>query len=65
VDAQSLTIGNETLKNFDIIAVCPGNIKVFAYLCKTAEIDIISLDFTHRLPFGLNKKLIDEVASLF
>jgi ribonuclease P/MRP protein subunit RPP1 len=60
IDVQYLTAGNETLKQFDIIAVCPGNMKVFAYLCKTAEIDIISLDFTHKIPFSFNKKLLDE-----
>lgn len=60
IDAQSLTSGNAILNSFDIIAVRPGNLKVMAYLCKTAEIDIITLDFTHRLPFSTNKKLLDE-----
>ena len=60
IDAQSLTSGNTILNSFDIIAVRPGNLKVMAYLCKTAEIDIITLDFTHRLPFSTNKKLLDE-----
>ena len=59
-DAQALTIGNEVVKQFDIIAATPGNAKVFAHLCKTADIDVISLDLTRRLPFPLNKKLIDE-----
>jgi RNase P/RNase MRP subunit p30 len=59
IDAQSLTSGNELLKSFDIVAVRPENIKIFSYLCKTADIDIICLDFTHRLPFNLNKKLLD------
>lgn len=60
IDAQSLTVGNVVLNSFDIVAVRPGNMKVMAYLCKTAEIDIITLDFTHRLPFATNKKLLDE-----
>ncbi len=59
IDAQSLTSGNEVLKSYDIVAVRPENIKVFNYLCKTADIDIICLDFTHRLPFNLNKKVLD------
>ena len=59
IDAQSLTSGNEVLKSFDIVAVRPENIKVFNYLCKTADIDVICLDFTHRLPFNLNKKVLD------
>lgn len=60
MDAQMLTLGNTTLNSFDIIAVRPGNIKVMTHLCKTADIDIITLDFTHRLPFSINKKLLDE-----
>lgn len=60
MDAQMLTLGNAMLNHFDIIAVRPGNIKVMAHLCKTADIDIITLDFTHRLPFSINKKLLDE-----
>lgn len=59
-DAQALSIGNEIVRQFDIIAASPGNAKVFSHLCKTADIDIISLDLTRRLPFQLNKKLIDE-----
>ena len=59
-DAHILTTTNETLLKFDIVAVSPGTIEVFTYLCKTAEIDIITLDFTHKLPFQINKKLIDE-----
>ncbi len=65
VDCQSLTAGNEYLKTFDIVAVCPGNSKVFSYLCKTAEIDMISIDFTHKVPFTLNKKLVScEIVKL-
>lgn len=60
IDAQSLTVGNAILNSFDIVAARPGNMKVMAYLCKTAEIDIITLDLTHRLPFAANKKLLDE-----
>ena len=59
-DAQSLTIGNEVVQMFDVIAATPGNAKVFAYLCKTADVDIITLDLGRRIPFQLNKKLIDE-----
>ena len=59
-DANLLTVNNPILKPFDIVAARPGNSKVFTYLCKSADIDIISLDFTHRLPFPLNKKVIDE-----
>ena len=60
VDAQAITVGNEFIKNYDIIAASPGNAKVFSYLCKTAEIDIISIDFTHRVMFPMNKKLVRD-----
>jgi ribonuclease P/MRP protein subunit RPP1 len=59
-DAQALSSGNTALHTYDIIAACPGNIKVFAHLCKSADVDIITLDFTHRISFNINKKLVDE-----
>ena len=63
VDAQSLTIGNEVVRQFDVVSATPGNAKVFSLLCKTAEVDLISLDFTHKLGFPLHKKLIDEAVA--
>ena len=63
MDAQSLTMGNEILNRFDIISGNPGNGKVFDFLCKTAEIDIISIDFTHKLQFSINKKSVDAAIS--
>lgn len=58
-DAQTLHINNLALHAYDIIAACPGNQKIFQYLCQTADIDIISFDFHHRLNFSINKKLLD------
>jgi RNase P/RNase MRP subunit p30 len=57
-EAQQLTTSNDTLKQFDIIAAAPSNVKVFAHLCKQADIDIIALDFSHRQSFPINKKLV-------
>ena len=59
-EAQQLTTNNDTLKQFDIIAATPSNNKVFAYLCKQSDIDIIALDFTHRQSFPINKKLVRQ-----
>lgn len=59
VDAQTLTLSNESLRKFDLIAACPGNGKVFSFLCSTAEVDIITLEFSHNLSFPLHKKLLD------
>ena len=58
MDVQSLTSTNELLRGFDILAVCPGNYKVFATCCRQADIDVISFDFSHRVPFAINKKLV-------
>ena len=63
VEAQSLTSANVTLQQFDIVGVTPGNFKVFSYLCNTADIDLIVLDFTHKLPFALDKKLVSYLVS--
>lgn len=57
-DAQVLSAGNEQFKAFDILSAQPGNGQVFAYLCKTADVDIISIDFSHRVSFPLAKKLV-------
>eukprot|EP01041_Mallomonas_annulata_P002457 gene2457-4770_t len=59
-DAQSITISaaNDILKNYDIIAVCPGNQQILSHLCKESDVDIICFDFSHRSTFSLNKKLI-------
>ena len=59
IEAQNLTSGNETFKDFDIVAVCPGNIDVFTYLCKHAEVDIICLDYNKKT-FSPDKKTLDE-----
>ena len=61
VDAQSVTGSTEFARSYDIIAACPMNAKVFSYLCKSADIDIIAIDFSHRVPFPLNKKLVQNI----
>lgn len=57
-EAQVLSSSQDMLTKFDIIAACPSNSKVLNYLCKQGDVDIISLDFTHRLQFPLNKKTV-------
>eukprot|EP00981_Chlorochromonas_danica_P011888 scaffold4338_cov183-Ochromonas_danica.AAC.12 len=57
-DAQILSAGSDQFKHFDLLSATPGNGQVFAFLCKTADIDIISLDFSHRLSFPMNKKMV-------
>ena len=55
--------GYDWIKQFDIVAVCPGNLQVFAHLCKCSDIDIITFDFTHRIPFAINKKLVSVIST--
>lgn len=62
MDAQTLTLGNEALRKFDIVAACPVDGKVFSFLCTTAEVDIISLDWAHA-PFPFHKKLLDAAVA--
>jgi len=38
---------------YDILAVRPNNEKVFLAACSSFDVDIISLDFSSRLPFYL------------
>ena len=45
---------NAAIKGFDIIAVCPGNDeKTLMALCKDADCDIISFDFSTRMGYYL------------
>ena len=64
-EAQCITSGNPTLQLFDLVAATPGNQKIFNYLCKTADVDIISLDFTHKIPFSIDKKVVSIVFYLY
>lgn len=57
-EAQSLHSSNDALKSFDILAATPSNAKVFGYLCRDSDIDIISIDFTRHLPFSITKKTV-------
>ena len=59
-EAQRLNATNPVLSQFDIVAVVPTNFKMFSYCCKTADIDMISIDFTHRVPYALDKKIVSE-----
>jgi hypothetical protein len=56
-DGPSMASNYDINKQFDIIAAAPGNTKAFTYLCKEADIDIISIDLS-RKTFPLNKKLV-------
>jgi hypothetical protein len=59
-DAQALTTGNPALLRFDLVAASPRSLSGFLHLCKQAEIDIISLDFSHRLNFHIDQKHVSN-----
>lgn len=60
-DAQTLTTGNSMLLKYDIVAAVPKTLSAFIHLCKQSEIDIISLDFTHRIPFQIDQKHVSLI----
>lgn len=45
-------------KEYDIVAIRPTNEASFAAACQTLDCDLISLDFTSRLPFVLKFKTV-------
>ena len=51
--SQVHQLSSDAVQSFDILAVQPATEKLFQQACTTLEIDIISLDLTHRLPFLL------------
>lgn len=58
LDAHCLTTSNEFLRRFDIVAATPSDGKVLSYLCREADVDVISIDFSKRLSFPINKKIV-------
>jgi len=49
--------------NFDIVAVQPTDEKTFNAACATANVDIISLDVSTRLSFGLRPAIVHQATS--
>ncbi|XP_008783772.2 protein GAMETOPHYTE DEFECTIVE 1 [Phoenix dactylifera] len=57
--AAALHPGNPVLRTYDIAAVRPLNQVAFDEACKFSEVDIISIDFSQRLPFRLKLPMVD------
>lgn len=62
-EVQAVNSSNIALQPFNIVAVCPGNQKVFTYCCQQGDIDVISFNFNQRIPYSINKKLLDTAVS--
>ncbi|OMO91387.1 hypothetical protein COLO4_18417 [Corchorus olitorius] len=56
--SQALNSGNPVLKTYDIVAVRPLNQITFDHACEKAEVDIISIDFSDRVPFRLKLPMV-------
>ncbi|GLU02429.1 hypothetical protein SLE2022_196800 [Rubroshorea leprosula] len=55
---QALNSGNPILKSYDIVAATPLNQTAFDYTCEKAEVDIIAIDFSDRMPFRLKQPMV-------
>ncbi|KAI4305364.1 hypothetical protein L6164_028735 [Bauhinia variegata] len=58
LEAQALNSGNPILKTYDLVAVRPLNQTAFDQACGTMEVDIISIDFSEKLPFRLKQPMV-------
>uniref|UniRef100_A0A7N0RAH6 Uncharacterized protein n=1 Tax=Kalanchoe fedtschenkoi TaxID=63787 RepID=A0A7N0RAH6_KALFE len=56
--AMVLNSSNAVLKSYNIVAAKPLNQNAFDQACQFSEVDIISIDFTDRLPFRLKQPII-------
>ncbi|WCJ41154.1 Polymerase/histidinol phosphatase-like [Euphorbia peplus] len=56
--SQALNSGNSVLKTYDIVAVRPLNQIAFDHACQKSEVDIISVDFSEKLPFRLKQPMV-------
>lgn len=51
--------GSDALQTYDVVAAVPCCQRSFELLSKDSDVDIISLPSGNRLPFTLNKKLVE------
>ncbi|KAG5238159.1 hypothetical protein OIU77_028200 [Salix suchowensis] len=56
--AQVLNSGNPVLKTYDFVAVKPLSQTAFDHACLKAEVDIIAIDFSEKLPFRLKLPMV-------
>ncbi|KAL6011166.1 hypothetical protein ACLOJK_001610 [Asimina triloba] len=56
--AAALNSGNPVLKTYDLVAVRPLNQAAFDQACKVSEVDLITIDFSQKLPFRLKLPMV-------
>ncbi|KAH8973295.1 hypothetical protein BDL97_01G038400 [Sphagnum fallax] len=59
VQAAALNSANPVLRSYDIVAARPKNQKAFNQACTHLEVDLISVDFSQRLPFRLKAPMVN------
>ncbi|RWR76874.1 hypothetical protein CKAN_00533700 [Cinnamomum micranthum f. kanehirae] len=58
IHASALNSGNPILKTYDLVAVRPLNQAAFDQACKVSAVDLISIDFSQKLPFRLKFPMV-------
>ncbi|KAI5413315.1 protein GAMETOPHYTE DEFECTIVE 1 [Lathyrus oleraceus] len=58
LQGNALNDGNPILKTYDLVAVKPLNQTAFDVACERMAIDIISIDFSAKLPFRLKQSMV-------
>lgn len=56
--SPSSSLSHDVLRSYDIVAVAPSTEKLFHACCSTLDLDIISLDFSRRLPFHIKRPAV-------
>eukprot|EP00741_Cyanophora_paradoxa_P023535 tig00021589_g22737.t1 len=59
-DVYQLNPGNQAVRSYDLVAVRPTSEKAFQLACASADVDIISLDMSARLPFTLRHQIVSQ-----
>ncbi|PIA38815.1 hypothetical protein AQUCO_02700189v1 [Aquilegia coerulea] len=54
IQVAALNSGNPVLKTYDLVAVKPSNQTTFEQACKVAEVDLIVIDFSEKVPFRMD-----------
>ncbi|OAY81245.1 Ribonuclease P protein subunit p30 [Ananas comosus] len=57
--AVASSSSNPVLRTYDIVAIRPLNQAAFDHACKFSEVDMISIDFSQKLPFRLKLPLVE------
>ena len=57
---HTLSSSNPALKQYDVVAVQPTDERTFQQACTGLDVDVISIDFTQRLPYHLKLQHVQQ-----